>query len=265
LTIDTPQLRVTNGGRISVEHEGTGNAGNLAIDADSILLDNRGKITAATISGEGGSLRLNAPNLQLRGRSQITAEAGGTGDGGNITIDSDTIALLDNSRITANAVQGAGGNIQITTSGLFASPDSRITASSQFGVNGVVTITNPEVDPSDSLVNFSAELIDPAQQVIAGCQWTADSEFVATGRGGVPANPNRPLRSRRTWADLRDLSEFSGEMVETAPEVSSPVRSLVEANSWIRHPDGTIELVTRSTAPSPSRNFPTDCNPLEKS
>ncbi|MGB7276059.1 MAG: S-layer family protein, partial [Geitlerinemataceae cyanobacterium] len=140
----------------------------------------------------------------------------------------------------------------------------RITASSQFGVDGIVTITNPEVDPSSSLVNFSQEVVDPAEQVVSGCQWTGDNQFVATGRGGIPANPNRPLSSSRTWSDVRDLSEFQGETVATTPEPSEVSRPLVEANTWVRHEDGTIELVARSSTHSPSWQPSTDCNPLEK-
>ena len=74
---------------ITVFNQGTGNAGNLEINADTLFL-NEGEISASTISGEGGNIFLNAENLELLDRSQISANAGGSGDGGNITIDSDT-------------------------------------------------------------------------------------------------------------------------------------------------------------------------------
>ncbi|MGB3238217.1 MAG: filamentous hemagglutinin N-terminal domain-containing protein, partial [Geitlerinemataceae cyanobacterium] len=217
IILNTPSLQVSDGATVSVQHDSAGNAGNLQVNANEILLDGEGSLTASTVSGEGGNIELQVgDSLQLRNGSEIDAESFGVGNGGNITLNSDTIALLENSRITANAFQGTGGNIQITTQGLFVSGDSRISASSQFGIDGVVSITNPEVDPSSGLVNFSQEVVDPKEQVVAGCQWTADSSFVATGRGGVPANPNRPLSSSRTWSDVRDLSEFRGETVESA-------------------------------------------------
>ncbi|MGB7058890.1 MAG: filamentous hemagglutinin N-terminal domain-containing protein [Geitlerinemataceae cyanobacterium] len=264
IEIYSPLIELSEGGQISVRNEGTGNAGNIDLEAHSIVLDGGSLITATTTSGEGGNILAGVRDLRLQDDSAIDTESFSSGNGGNVTLNIDTITLLENSRITANATEGMGGNIQITTQGLFASPNSRITASSQFGVDGIVTITNPEVDPSSSLVNFSQEVVDPAEQVVAGCQWTADSEFVAIGRGGVPANPNRPLPSSRTWLDVRDLSEFQGETVVTTPEPSEISTPLVEANTWVRHEDGTIELVARSSTHSPSWQPSTDCNPLEK-
>lgn len=263
IEIYTPLLKLSEGGQISVRNEGTGNAGNIDLDANSIVLEGESRITATTTSGAGGNILARVQDLRLQDGSTIDTESFGMGDGGNITIDSDTITLLENSRINANAFEGAGGNIQINTQGLFASPDSSITASSQFGVDGVVTITNPEVDPSSGLINFSQEVVNPAEQVVAGCQWTGDSEFVATGRGGVPANPDQPLSSRRTWSDIRELSQFRGETVSTVPDVSEPSQPLVEANTWVRREDGTIELVAGSTTPGSSWGSPTHCNPVE--
>ncbi len=260
--IATPQLTVTDEGLVSVRNEGIGNAGNLNVNADLVLLDRGGGITASTESGEGGNIQLSLDGLQLRNGSFISARAGGTGSGGNIAIDSNTIALLENSQINANAVRGEGGNIQITTRGLFASGNSSITASSQFGVDGAVTITNPDVAPNAGLVNLPENVLDPADRVVAGCETLGDSEFIATGRGGVPANPNRPLASSRTWSDVRDLSEFRGETVESASvRVETPER-LVEATGWRVNEDGTVELVATAN-PSPSGNLAASgCDPV---
>ncbi|HIK51387.1 MAG TPA: S-layer family protein, partial [Oscillatoriales cyanobacterium M59_W2019_021] len=265
LTVNTPQLRVSDGALVNVGNDGTGDGGRLSINADSIILNDRGGIAASTQSGEGGNISLHVTDLQLRNGGQITAEAGGTGNGGNITLNTKTIALLENSRITANATEGAGGNIQITTQGLFASGDSPITASSQFGVNGNITITNPEVDPSSSLVNFSQEPLDPGEQVATGCQWTADSEFIATGRGGVPANPNRPLATHRTWSDVRDLSEFRGETVEGVSVPVETPKPLVEATGWIVREDGVVELVADAGAPQSGNFGASECDPSARS
>ncbi|NER21400.1 MAG: filamentous hemagglutinin N-terminal domain-containing protein, partial [Symploca sp. SIO1C2] len=106
MTINTPKLIVFEQGRVGVDNQGFGNAGELNINAEQILLDTEGIISASTESGQGGNITLNVPNLLLlRHGSQITAEAGGTGDGGNITINSAAIALLESSLINANAFQ----------------------------------------------------------------------------------------------------------------------------------------------------------------
>ncbi|NES00208.1 MAG: filamentous hemagglutinin N-terminal domain-containing protein, partial [Symploca sp. SIO1B1] len=80
MTINTPKLIVFEQGRVGVDNQGFGNAGELNINASQILLDTEGIISASTESGQGGNITLNVPDLLLLRRgSQITAEAGGTG------------------------------------------------------------------------------------------------------------------------------------------------------------------------------------------
>ena len=247
LIVDTETLRVTDGGRVGVFHEGTGDAGDFTLTADSVVLDRGGSISAETVSGQGGNLVLGTGSLlQLRNGSQITVEAGGTGDGGNLTIYADTIALLDDSRITANAIEGNGGNISIATSGIFSSANSSITASSQFGVDGLISITNPDVDSTTGLVELARSPIGEGDRIVTGCAAIAQgSSFTVVGRGGLPPNPEEQPIGDRPWADLRDLSAFRGSVSENiSPD--SPTTGhgpVVEANRWIKNEDGVIELV----------------------
>ena len=252
LLLNTPVLQVSDGGVISVDHEGTGNAGFVQIESDEILLDRAGELSASTISGEGGNIILNIrDSLQLRRGSAIDAESFGIGDGGNITIDSDTIALLENSRINANAFEGAGGNIDITTSGLFVAPDSQITASSQFGVDGTVSVNNPVVDPASGLVTLSTAPLNPNTQVQNSCAVALENRFAITGNGGLPEDPNQPLQGHTIWRDTR-LSEIQSDLIsnptETEPETSSiSTPSFVEATGWRTNSRGQIELVAASS------------------
>jgi large exoprotein involved in heme utilization and adhesion len=127
---------------------GSGNAGNLDVKAGSIRLDNQGKLTATSVSGEGGNITLSDLNLLLlRDNSEISTNAGGAGNGGNINIDTDVLAAVERSNITAKAVEGRGGNIRIATQGFFLSPDSEINATSERGIDGVVEINRPDIDP----------------------------------------------------------------------------------------------------------------------
>ncbi len=262
VTINTPFLRVSDRGQVTVENAGSGNAGELQLNANTIVLDTEGKITAATRSGAGGDIVLNVQDsLQLHRGSAIDAQAGGTGTGGNVTIDAHTIALLENSRITANAFEGAGGNIQVSTQGLFASPDSSITASSQFGVSGTVAITNPTADSSLGVANLPQDPIDPGQQLAVGCQQFGESQFVATGRGGIPASPDSTIQGTRIWNDLRDVSALEdGEPVESATVPAIP-ELLTEATTWVRNDRGQIELVA-VTERMGDRFSPPQCDPV---
>ncbi|MEH2408345.1 S-layer family protein [Nostoc sp.] len=250
LILSTPRLQVSDRAIIGVDNQGEGNAGNLQINADRVILNHQGVITAATKSGEGGNITLNLKELLfLRHNSTITTTANGIGNGGNTTINAPVIVGLENSDIIANAFNGNGGNINITTQGIFGlkyrdrlTSESDITASSQFGVSGTVQVNTVGVDPNSGLVELPANVADPSQQIATGCANTQGSSFVATGRGGVPQNPNQQITSDRIWSDIRDISAYrkTGEVTAQIPK--SP-ETLVQATSWRRNADGKIELI----------------------
>ncbi len=250
--INTPFLNVTEGASVSVTNQGIGDAGTIKVNADSILLNNEGKIAASTASGEGGNIDLQVRDfLELRRQSAIEAEAAGTaGNGGNLNINSPVIAGFENSDIIANAVEGNGGNIDIITQGIFGlefrdelTEESDITASSQFGVNGTVKINNIGIDPSSGLIELSAELVDSSQQISTGCASQAGSSFVATGRGGIAKNPNQQVDVNLTWSDIRDLSAFRQQNNNIQATQISNKPAIVEATGFIRNQNGEIELV----------------------
>lgn len=244
----------------AVTGQGQGLGGNINLEADSISLGDRAFLTAETVSGRGGNIRLQLNNLlQMQGNSQITATAGTAGvggDGGNININSPLIVALpgENSDITANAFQGTGGNIRITTQGLFGSefrstltPKNDITASSQFGVSGTVAINNPVANTSAGLVELADTPIDPSEQVIVGCAARQGNSFTMTGRGGLPEDPTRTIRGHTVLSDFRDFStSATNEALPTTQNrgVVPPRRSpLVEATGWRVNQEGKIELV----------------------
>ncbi len=253
IRINTPELVVNQLGRVTVENRGLGNSGSIEIQANSVELNGQGSINAFTNSGNGGNITLQTQyQLLLRHGSFITTNAAGTGNGGNITINSPIIVGLENSDIIANAVKGNGGNIDITTQGIIGlqyrntltprtDPTNDITASSQFNVNGTVQINNIGVDPNSGLVELPENVTDHSQQIASGCSANQGSSFVATGRGGIPQNPNQQLTSLRPWSDTRDISAYrnTGAVTALIPE-SGEV--LVQATGWRRNADGKIEI-----------------------
>ncbi|MGB6301182.1 MAG: filamentous hemagglutinin N-terminal domain-containing protein [Rivularia sp. (in: cyanobacteria)] len=256
LTINTPKLVVKDGAFISVQNQGFGNGGILEINAKSIFIDTQGRISAATQSGEGGNINLNVQeSLIIRRGSGINTESLGTGNGGNLNINSPVIAGFENSDIVANAVKGNGGNIDITTSGIFGlkfrdelTQESDITASSQFGINGMVKVNNIGIDPSSGLTELPVKLADSSQQIAAGCSSNTENTFVATGRGGIPHNPNQNVNINRTWSDVRDLSA-SLKRNNTEVTTISNKPAIVEATGFIRNENGEIELVALQNIP----------------
>ncbi|AFY54833.1 filamentous hemagglutinin family N-terminal domain protein [Rivularia sp. PCC 7116] len=251
VTIRTSLLKIGNQANVSVANYGDiGIAGRLKISADSIQL-NRGNIFASAFSGEGGNIDINLnKSFVARNNSLLNTESLGTGNGGNLTISSPVLAGFENSDIIANAVKGNGGNIDITTQGIFGlkfreqlTSKSDITASSEYGVNGRVNINNVGIDPGSGLVELSAQLSEPSQQITSGCSSNGDSNFVVTGRGGIPRNPTHHLNSNPIWFDIGDLSASGARNNNAEVTTISNQPAIVEATSFIRNQDGEIELV----------------------
>ncbi|MEH1870659.1 beta strand repeat-containing protein, partial [Nostoc sp.] len=276
ISINPNKLTITQGAGVAVNSQGQGNAGNLLIQqAASITLDDQAFLSAATESGEGGNIILQAHDLLLlRRASKISAEAGNNGNGGNININSGFIVAVpsENSDILANAFEGNGGNIQITSQGIFgiqprSNPTSLsdITASSQFGVDGVVKINTPDIDPNSGLVNLPTVPVDTqvAQTCTAGSA-VAKSSFTITGRGGLPPNPGEALNADAVQVDLvgsnPEVGKPSTPAVSTNPINPTPNR-IVEATGWVIAANGDVilTLLAPTVTPHPSWQNPADC------
>ncbi|BAU12681.1 filamentous hemagglutinin family outer membrane protein [Leptolyngbya sp. NIES-3755] len=254
--VTTDRLSVLNGGEIKVDNQGSGNAGTVRLNANTIELKNRGSITAATTVGSGGNIELQARSLIARNQSAITATAGGSSNGGNLKINVPIILGLENSDLIANADRGRGGNISITTQSIIGlqqrdrlTPESDITASSESGINGTVQVNTIGIDPNSGLVELSEMLADSSQQVAAACVPNQGSSFVITGRGGIPQNPTDSFYSERPWADVRPIAQTTSTPI-SSKSIAEP---LVEATSLYRNPQtGKVELIAGQTMRSRS-------------
>ena len=266
INITTDNLSVRDGATISVSNTGAADAGNLNINADNnIFLDNQGSLQADVAAGNQGNINLTSQFLLLRNNSNITTNAGNLANGGNITIDTVNLVALEDSDITANAVFGQGGNIKITAQGLFLSLDSDITASSERGIDGVVTLNTPEADNSAALIQLPTTLTDPSQQIAQGCAWTATSSFYVTGRGGIPQDPSAIIPANDILSDVRTSPNPQSSVIShqspsgftvahggnPQDRAVSPVRQIVEANTWIINEKGNVELVAIVTPQDP--------------
>ncbi|WP_310429535.1 filamentous hemagglutinin N-terminal domain-containing protein [Chamaesiphon sp. VAR_48_metabat_135_sub] len=256
LKLQTPQLVVTDNGTISTSSAGTGTAGRLRIDADTIDLD-RGAITGETRSGKGGNIELNASdNLLIRDNSRISATAGTAqqgGDGGNIQIITPfIIALPDNNDITANAYTGNGGKVTISSNGLIgivyrekgraSQSTNDITASSNFGQDGNVEINTPGTDPGKDKGELPAATNDASKQISQACGASQrDNKFYITGRGGLPPNASEPLESDALWSDARAVQAKPATTASLPPKYPPP------AIGWVFQPDGRVRLIAAQT------------------
>ncbi|WP_199249002.1 filamentous hemagglutinin N-terminal domain-containing protein [[Phormidium] sp. ETS-05] len=251
--IETPWLNVEDEAKVAVDARfGGGAAGNLEINATELRLDT-GIISAETASGQGGNIILESSDMQMRRQSEISTSAGAAdlpGDGGNIAIFSRTIAALENSDISANAFDGRGGAIDLTAQGIFGLQSrsrsdlenllnqdltsfnpaidlpntSDITAISRTNPNlsGQIALNTPDIDPSRGLQDLEAEIVDVASLINRdACRIARRSEFVETGKGGLPASPADNLYPSDGWEDLR-FSELESHQRQQEPVSDNP-------------------------------------------
>jgi len=262
VTINTSNLSIIKGAQITVRNDGTGDAGSLTVKARSIFLDNKGGITAATVSGRGGNILINAQNLQLGNNNLITATAGGSGNGGNISIKTGTLAALENSRISADAVRGKGGNIQINVQGLFQSPDSKFTASSNLGINGTVQVKTLVNNSTLGLVRLPIVPVDAAKLIAQGCGGNAGvrgNKFVVIGSGGLPPGPTEPQTGNTVLADLgsdaapKSVSSDSSDIENAMPSTEYEYKGgpLIEAQGWVTNSKGEVVLTANPPTLTP--------------
>lgn len=298
--IDPKILTIRDGAKIAVDNQGSGIGGKIDIQADRLILNNQAVISAETASNTGGDIKLDIPDLLLlRRNSRISTTAGTTqqsGDGGNIQINTKFIVAspLENNDITANAFTGNGGRVDITAQSIFGlTPRTRtdlekllgttdptlldprslrtsdITAISQANpsFSGEITINTPGVDPSRGLVALPANVVDAANLIAQTCRNTGataskQSEFVVTGRGGLPPNPSDPLSKDAIWQDLQTytLPNENFSHTQQHKQASQPPIPIVEAQGWIIA-NGRVTLVAQAptTTPHKSALTPVTC------
>ncbi|NEO41685.1 MAG: S-layer family protein [Moorea sp. SIOASIH] len=275
VSITTGQLMVADGAVVNARStQQDSSAGTVDINANSIFLNNNGRITAET-AGEEGNITLFSRNIRLLNESKITTNAQNA-TGGNIVIDTYTLLGLGNSDITANAEEGPGGRVEINAQGIFGlefrdrlTPDNDITATSNLGpsFSGEVIINISQVDPTSGLTELPGSPVD-AEAILANdlCGFennriAGGSSFIITGKGGLPASADDPvINTDRTvrWRTRPGYASSSRQRLQQQPSVTQPQppeekKVIIEAQGWVTAKDGTIILTAH-----PFRGTPVD-------
>ena len=274
IDLRTDRLSLSGGAEIVASSQtSNSDAGAIEVDADLIRLD-ESSINADTDGGEG-NITLSSQVFILENNSEIITEASGNRRGGNITINSGGIAALNNSDITANALEGQGGDISITAQSIFGTefregvddtPESDITATGANRLQDGSVQVNAEVDPTSGLVS----LPDTPKPPTIGkdfCSQRRGSEFIFTGRGGIPPQPSDPASPTTVWQDW-SLTEIPETPTTVAtPEATMPKSDrLVEAQGWYVNEIGQVVLTANpiATTPHQSGRVPIECQLPER-
>ncbi|MEM9925807.1 MAG: filamentous hemagglutinin N-terminal domain-containing protein, partial [Cyanobacteria bacterium P01_D01_bin.50] len=133
LNIQTRQLIVENGARVSADNFGTGKGGNATLNVGQLIIRDGGQVGAGSRveqnpvnnnRGSGGILTVNATeSVQVTGtgtigdtkvNSTLFTAAEGTGNAGNLFITTPSLLVEDNAEITVSSIgTGTAGNLEI--------------------------------------------------------------------------------------------------------------------------------------------------------
>ncbi|MBE9224370.1 filamentous hemagglutinin N-terminal domain-containing protein [Phormidium sp. LEGE 05292] len=258
VTINTNNLLLNNGGSVAtkVGNQAKGDPGDLNIVAGRLLLDNQSFLTAASEKGDGGNINIQSRDIQLRHQSEISAVSALDAKQGNIDIATRTLVLLEASQIRTDAdAPNGGSNITIKPIdnfgvAVFVSPNSVISASGNLSIQGYIQPQSSDVP--------QVEVIDATNLVASTCRPREgeQSEFIVTGKGGLPPNPNEPIINDVTWVDLRPINLDEGKAVgeQRSRRIEEKGKAeIVEAQGWLRNANGEVVLVAQTAKAVPHK------------
>jgi filamentous hemagglutinin family protein len=267
--IDALSLSISDRAAIQVNSQGNGKGGGIEINSDFLNLDRYSKISADTISNQGGNITLKIKDiLSLFDNSSISTNAGNNlngGNGGNINIEANFIIAKNNSDITANAFQGNGGNLKIATQNLFGieardrlTPRSDLTASSEFGSEGTIAINTLDTNITQGLIELPTEFKN--KKLLESCERDnkiqPNSSFINTRRSGLPLNPEQ-IDIINFWEDFRDPNLLDLVNIPTKKFLNFSeleTENILDARAWKVDSQGQIILVLQSSLSIP-QNF----------
>jgi filamentous hemagglutinin family protein len=170
ISINTDSLEILRGGQITASTLGRGNGGNVTIDAQKsvAIAGNQGSTFVSnisvgarplpTITGNGGNLIINTPQLKLDDLATIAIDSTGSGDAGSLGVNANFITIDRQATISADTQSGGGGNINLNAENIVWQGASSTTATArETGNGGNITIRADNVLAlEDSLVTADA-------------------------------------------------------------------------------------------------------------
>jgi len=145
---------------LTVTIDGSGDAGNIWLNINQLIINNFGNIISSTLgSGSGGSINIFSTDIEMNSGS-IKSRSVGKGNAGSIAISTETATLNDISLISTLALYSGGGDIELTVRDQLHLFDSGISAYAKgkqpHHHGGNITIKHPglfTLDNSELLAN----------------------------------------------------------------------------------------------------------------
>ena len=156
------------GSGIFTDTQGKGAGGNIFVNANSVTLQNGGRLSATTsgteASATGGTITVNANQFQLASGGLITASTTGAGAGGSITIGAGSTFASNAGTVSSTAAQATGGDINIDAGSVTLDNGSLITASS----NGAGNAGNILINAGQSYTSTNSSVSTKAEHASGG-------------------------------------------------------------------------------------------------
>ena len=243
IALNVDRLSVLNGGTITARTRGTGNAGSISVQADTIELSGLSPLDATVAStitassesdGAAGSLNLVGDLLTVEGGATIAVSGTGSGNAGNLTITTDLLSLDRGGSLSAEVFSGSRGNITLNTDSIELHRDSSITTDASNEATGGNIAVNTETLTLINNSRITANAIQGAGGNISisteGIFISPDSSIAASSQFGVDGiveinNPDTDSTS--------GLVELSQTPVDPNASVVSGCSRTIQAGSLI--------------------------------
>jgi len=251
LNINAQDIEVRGGTQISSLlgsiGAGAGNGGNLNIQTGSLRVTDGAQLAASTFgSGNAGNVEVNADSVELAGfnqggRSGLFANAiQNDGNGGNIMLTTHQLTIRDGATINVSNFQsqgtvppgkGAAGNIQINAPVLLIQNQGTITADTNSGDEGNITIQSQ---------NF---------QIRQGSQISTNARNSGDG-GNITITTDTLLASENSSITANARQGFGGRVVVNAEGIFTPESDITASSELGPAFNGTVKLNTPDVDPS---------------
>jgi large exoprotein involved in heme utilization and adhesion len=228
----TADGQLLSGLAASAQRNSTGDAGDLTIKTNTLLVRDGGQVNTATFgAGKGGDLSVDAQDVQLIGKSTngrfssslaASTEPNSTGDAGDLTIKTNTLLLRDGAVvITGTLGAGKGGDLSVEAQ------DVQIIGRSADGrsASALITIAQPNStgDAGDLTIKTNTLLVRDGAQIIT---FTSGA-----GKGGFLSIDAQDVQIIGTSADGRVssglFSSAQGEFTRDAGDLTVKTNTLL--------------------------------------
>ncbi len=209
----------------------TGDAGNLTINTQQLLIRDGAQVSASTFgAGKGGNVTVNASDsVQVMGRSadgqvasnlSVQANRNSTGDAGDLTITTGRLLISHGAEVIADTFgSGKGGNLTV-----YASDSVQVIgtfADSRFGSNLSADATRNSTGDAGDLTIITGQLL-----IQDGAQVSADTS--GSGKGG----------------NLTVNASDSVQVIGTSADGESPSKLTVQTNKSSTGNAGDLRITT---------------------